>query len=138
MRFVALATDYDGTLATAGTVGDDVWTALRRLRESGRKVVLVTGRDVDDLRDVCPNLDRFDGVVAENGGVLYRPKTGERLLLAPAPPREFVKQLRARGVAPLTVSATLVATVRPHESVALEIIRDLGLELKVSSTKTPS
>jgi hydroxymethylpyrimidine pyrophosphatase-like HAD family hydrolase len=35
MRYLILATDYDGTLATNGLVGDDVLGALKRLRESG-------------------------------------------------------------------------------------------------------
>jgi hydroxymethylpyrimidine pyrophosphatase-like HAD family hydrolase len=135
MRFVALAADYDGTLAAGGTVADDVWEALRRLRNSGRKLILVTGRDLDDLRGRCSRLDLFDRVVAENGGVVYRPATGERRLLAPAPPREFVRAMRDRGVRHLGVSSTLVATVKPYETVALEVIRDLGLELHVVFNK---
>ena len=77
MRFLALATDYDGTLAADGTVAADAWNAARRLHDSGRKLILVTGRELDELRSVCPFLDRFDRVVAENGGVLYRPDTNE-------------------------------------------------------------
>jgi HAD superfamily hydrolase (TIGR01484 family) len=135
MRFLALATDYDGTLASEGKVADATWDAVRRLRDTGRKLILVTGRELDDLHTVCRHLDRFDRVVAENGGVLYRPATGERRLLAPAPPREVVKALRDRGVRHLSVGATLVATVKPHETAALEVIRDLGLELQVIFNK---
>jgi hydroxymethylpyrimidine pyrophosphatase-like HAD family hydrolase len=118
-----------------GKVSDDAWEALRRLRDSGRRLVLVTGRELDDLRRICARLELFDRVVAENGGVIYRPATGERRLLAPAPPREFVRAMRARGVAHLGVSSTLVATVKPYEEVALQIIRDLGLELHVVFNK---
>jgi hydroxymethylpyrimidine pyrophosphatase-like HAD family hydrolase len=70
MRFVALAADYDGTLAEGGTVAGPKREAVLRLRDSGRKRILVTGRELDDLRGICPFLDKFDRVVAENGGVL--------------------------------------------------------------------
>jgi hydroxymethylpyrimidine pyrophosphatase-like HAD family hydrolase len=131
MRFIALASDYDNTLATNGRIDADTLKALERLRNSGRQVILVTGRDIDDLCDTCDRLDLFSRVVAENGGVLYRPATRQRRLLAPAPPAQFVQALRARGVTHLGVSATLVATVKPHEKEALEVIRDLGFDLHV-------
>jgi len=44
MRYLALACDYDGTLACDGRVSDVALTALQRFRASGRKVILVTGR----------------------------------------------------------------------------------------------
>lgn len=66
------ATDYDGTLATDGHVHDATKDALKRLRTSGRKLILVTGRELDDLQRTFPELDLFDYVVAENGAVLIR------------------------------------------------------------------
>ncbi|MBW4604784.1 MAG: HAD hydrolase family protein [Calothrix sp. FI2-JRJ7] len=44
------ASDYDGTLATDGHVHDATKDALKRLRTSGRKLILVTGRELDDLQ----------------------------------------------------------------------------------------
>ena len=72
MRYLVLATDYDGTLAHHGHVDEPVWAAIRRLRESGRRVVMVTGRELEDLQAICPHLDLFDRVVAENGALIYR------------------------------------------------------------------
>lgn len=43
MYFIALATDYDGTLAHDGIVAKKTLVALERFRKSGRKLVLVTG-----------------------------------------------------------------------------------------------
>ncbi|HEX7837777.1 MAG TPA: hypothetical protein VF469_09955 [Kofleriaceae bacterium] len=43
-----LAADYDGTLAHHGWMDAAVWAALRRLRDSGRKAILVTGRELDE------------------------------------------------------------------------------------------
>lgn len=57
MRYLALATDYDGTLATHGQVDEETLDALKRLRESGRKLLLVTGRHLDDLSSVFPQMD---------------------------------------------------------------------------------
>lgn len=134
MRFVALATDYDGTLAHDGVVPARGVEALERMRASGRKLVLVTGRELDELLGIFPQIDRFDCVVAENGALLYFPATGEREVLSEAPPAAFVEALCARGV-PLSVGASIVATVEPHETAVLETIRDLGLELQVIFNK---
>jgi hydroxymethylpyrimidine pyrophosphatase-like HAD family hydrolase len=135
MRYLALATDYDGTLATHGLVDPHVLDALDRLAASGRKLVLVTGRELDDLLRVFPRVDRFDAVVAENGALLFRPDTGARRALAPPPPPEFVAELRRRAVAPLSTGVSVVATWEPHETTVLDVIRDLGLELQVIFNK---
>jgi hydroxymethylpyrimidine pyrophosphatase-like HAD family hydrolase len=135
MRFLALATDYDGTLASDGKVSEQTWEAARRLRASGRKLILVTGRELGELHTICPHLEIFDRVVAENGGVLYCPAKREQKLLASSPPKEFVQALRESGVAHLAVGETIVGTVRPYETVVLRTIRDLGLELQVIFNK---
>ncbi len=134
MRYIALACDYDGTLAHDGTVADETVVALERLRESGRTLVLVTGRELDDLMRVFARLDLFDRVVVENGALLYCPATREERRLAEPPPQEFVDALRARGV-PLSVGRVIVATVSPHEIAVLDVIHELGLELQVIFNK---
>ncbi|MBV9812884.1 MAG: HAD family phosphatase, partial [Acetobacteraceae bacterium] len=90
MHYVALATDYDGTLATDGHTDQTTLAALEALKRTGRRLLLVTGRELDDLRRVMPRLDLFDLVVAENGALLYRPCSGEERPLAAAPPPGFV------------------------------------------------
>jgi HAD superfamily hydrolase (TIGR01484 family) len=79
MRYFALACDYDGTLAHHGRVDAATVSALERLRASGRKLVMVTGRDLEDLLHVFPEVHLFDRIVAENGWLLYDP----RLIRAP-------------------------------------------------------
>jgi HAD superfamily hydrolase (TIGR01484 family) len=135
MRYLALACDFDGTIAEHGTVSADTLDALTRVRTSGRKLLLVTGRQLDDLLRVFPRVDLFHGVVAENGALVYRPDTGEETVVASAPPPEFVEALEARGVAPLSVGRAIVATWEPNEGAVLEVIRDLGLELHVIFNK---
>jgi HAD superfamily hydrolase (TIGR01484 family) len=135
MRFLALAADYDGTLAHDGRVDPRTVVALERLAATGRKLVLVTGRELDDLLEIFPRVEVFDRVVAENGALLYRPGTRERKPLAQPPQEEFVRELERRGVAPLSVGRSIVATVHPNERIVLEAIRDLGLELQVIFNK---
>jgi hydroxymethylpyrimidine pyrophosphatase-like HAD family hydrolase len=131
MRYHALACDYDSTLATNGRVAAPVLDAIRRLKESGRATILVTGRSLDDLLAIFPGIGIFDRVVAENGGVLYRPATKETRLLGEAPPPSFLRRLRSFGVAPLDRGRVIVATREPHEGAVVAAIRDLGLELHV-------
>ena len=63
MWFHLLAADYDGTLASDGRIAADTLAALRRVRESGRRVLLVTGRQLDDLLRVCPEIDIYAAIV---------------------------------------------------------------------------
>src|SRR5947207_10311256 len=135
MRYHALACDYDGTIAWDGSVGETTIQALQEVRKSGRKLILVTGRELDDLIKVFPRLDLFDRVVVENGALLYRPATREERPLAERPPDEFWQQLIKRGAERVSVGRVIVATWRPHETTAVELIRDLGSELQIIFNK---
>ena len=135
MFFVALATDYDGTLAHEGRVDASTIEALKEVRRSGRKLILVTGRDLPDLERVFPELDLFDLVVAENGALLFNPAKKEETPLAEPPSPAFVKRLRQLGISPLSVGRTIVATWEPHEKAVLETIRELALELHIVFNK---
>lgn len=131
MRYLALVADYDGTLATDGRLSDAAALALGRLRVSGRRAILVTGRRLDDLLRVCPRLQLFDLVVAENGAVVYDPRSQESSVLANPPPQRLVERLREGGVEPLEVGSVVVATYEPHRAAVLDVIRELGLELQL-------
>jgi HAD superfamily hydrolase (TIGR01484 family) len=135
MRYRALATDYDGTIAHHGTVTAETAASLEALKHSGRKLLLVTGRELPDLQRVCPMLDLFDRCVVENGAVIYTPSTGHIRVLCEPPPKVLVDTLQARGVTPISVGHVIVATWEPHEKTVLEVIHDLGLELQVIFNK---
>jgi HAD superfamily hydrolase (TIGR01484 family) len=135
VNYVALASDYDGTLAHAGIVSTRVTEALERLRHSGRKLILVTGRELPELQQVFPRLDLFECAAVENGAVLYHPQTGQKRVLTQPPPKEFMEKLRARGVRDLSCGDVIVATGRPFAQAALEVIQDLGLELQLIFNK---
>jgi hypothetical protein len=134
MRFIALACDYDGTLASNGQVSPETIAALEKAKKSGRKLILVSGRELPDLEKVFERLDLFEVAVLENGALLYEPAHQRQALLTESPDLRFVDALRARGV-PVSVGKAIVATWIPHEQVVLEVIRELGLELHVIFNK---
>lgn len=131
MRYLVLVTDYDGTLATDGTVDESTFSALQRLRTSGRRAILLTGRQLDDLVTVCPNLSVFDYVVAENGAVLYEPRTRQQTLLGNPPPARFLRRLRELTGASISVGEVIVDTRVPHHTAVLQAIQEMGLELQI-------
>src|SRR5690606_3279783 len=135
MRYHVLACDYDETLAPGGRADDATVHTLERLSRSGRRLVMVTGRRLDDLLGVFGHADLFDLVVAENCGVLYDPGQREHWRLAEKPPAEFTARLRSHGVDPLAAGEVIVATRRPHDRTILDSIRELGLELQVVYNK---
>jgi HAD superfamily hydrolase (TIGR01484 family) len=134
MRYLALATDFDGTLAHDGRVDAPTLAGLQRLLASGRRLLMVTGRELDDLVATFGHLDLFERVVAENGAMVYQPATKAQKILAPAPPEALVRELRQRGV-PLSAGRAIVATWKPYETAVLETIRDLGLDSQVIFNK---
>jgi hydroxymethylpyrimidine pyrophosphatase-like HAD family hydrolase len=127
MRYRALATDYDGTIAHDGIVDEDTIGALERARDAGLCLILVTGRELPDLFNTFGQVRVFDRVIAENGALMYTPSSGAVRQLAPAPPVPLLERLLRDGV-PMSVGTSIVATVEPHEHAVLTAIHDLGLE----------
>ena len=134
-KYLALAADYDGTIAQHGDVTDSTVAALHQWKDAGRKLIMVTGRQLPDLQKVFPFTKLFDCIVAENGALLYWPGSGEKKTLTVAPSQEFVDCLRARGVSPLSFGEAIVATQETYKGVVLEVIEELGLKLKVILNK---
>ncbi len=134
MRYFALATDYDGTLAYAGVVGESTTEALKALRKSDRFLVMVTGRLLEDLQRVFPSVDLFDAIVAENGAVLYDPAKKEQVILTAAPPPELRRLLEARGVT-LEAGHVILSTREPHEKEVLDAIGSSDSKCSSSLTR---
>src|SRR5262245_18368176 len=114
MRFKALPPGYDGTIAHHGTVDAATVDALQCFKDTGRKLLLVTGREIPDLQNVFSETGILDLIVAENGALLYWPDTTEERCLAPTPPTEFADLLRQRRVNTLSVGRVIVATMDPY------------------------
>jgi len=131
MHFLALASDYDGTLADDGNIADATWDALRRLQTSGRKLILVTGRSFADLARALPQFDAFDGIVAENGAILYCPAGHRTVPLSSGLPNSLVERLQLRKVEPLWIGDIILATRIENTQEILEAVRQLDLELGI-------
>lgn len=135
MKWRALATDFDGTFAREGVVSPPTLLAAQKLKDHGMALLLVTGRELRDFASLGTDLSLFDLVVAENGAVMFDPRTGEQTVLAPVPDPALVEGLQQRRVDPLSVGQTIIATTEPNEMHVLECIRDLGLELTITFNK---
>ena len=135
MQYQVLATDYDGTLAHDSHVQDETLAALRRLKDSGRKLILVTGRELPELESVFPESGMCDAIVAENGGLLWWPQERREEVLGEPVPAAFLEEMVRRGVHPFSVGKVIFATWRPNESVILEAIGTLGIEYQIVFNK---
>jgi hydroxymethylpyrimidine pyrophosphatase-like HAD family hydrolase len=134
MRYTVLATDFDGTLAHDGRVDESTVADLRRARDAGIRLVMVTGRELPDLFNTFAYSDLFDLVVAENGAVIYDPLTQKVDVLTGGPPPALIEILERQSI-PLSVGHSIIATVEPHEHQVLAAIRDLGLDWHVIFNK---
>ncbi|MCI0491067.1 MAG: Cof-type HAD-IIB family hydrolase [Blastocatellia bacterium] len=134
MQFRMLACDYDRTLANEGAVSARAEQALTKAKKAEFMLGLVTGRALDDLLNVCPQIPLFDMVVAENGAVVHLPASGVIKDLAAPPGRRFMEELTRRGV-PFSSGRVIVGTVRPHEHEVLSAIEMLGLDLEIIFNK---
>jgi HAD superfamily hydrolase (TIGR01484 family) len=135
MRYQIAALDYDGTIAHHGRVSDEVVESLEQLKASKRKIILVTGRELDELKTIFPRHNIFDRIVAENGALIYNPATLEERLLGEAPPESFIQDLKKHNVSPLSVGRVIVATWEPHQNTVLEAIKKSGVERQVIFNK---
>lgn len=129
MRYVVLAAGFDGTLARDGRCDERCIDALRQLSATGRKLILVTGRELRRLLEMFPEARLFDYIVAENGAVLHRTATRQSEILGQAPPEILLQELRRRQVTPLSVGSSIISTKAEHLEAAGEALRKLKLHM---------
>ncbi|MGD9720898.1 MAG: HAD family hydrolase [Pirellulales bacterium] len=135
MQYLALATDYDGTLAKDGHVAAPILHALERLRAAGLKTLLVTGRQMPELRAIFPNVRLFDVIIAENGAELYWCAEDREEILGEPPCDEFLTEMKRLDVTPFAVGKVIFATWRPHEGTIAEVVLRLGLDYQIIFNK---
>lgn len=127
--FSVVAVDYDGTIAQHDSVHPAALDAIAELRRQRRKVLLCTGRRVEELRDVFPDVDRhFDAIVAENGGLIVM--ASEIIWTADPLPNELDAVLGDAGV-PFERGHVLIATHAHHAPETRKAIEELGLEAQL-------
>jgi hydroxymethylpyrimidine pyrophosphatase-like HAD family hydrolase len=127
MKFGVLALDYDGTIARDGVLDSEVRAAIAEVRARGIAVVMVTGRILSELQQVAGDLHFVDGVVAENGGVLWFPN-GHSRIIAETSSIRFLQELRRRGLE-FKAGQCVVELDAMAAPQVLSAIRDLELPL---------
>jgi hydroxymethylpyrimidine pyrophosphatase-like HAD family hydrolase len=122
-----LASDLDGTLASAGIVPPETVAALLRYREAGGTVVLVTGRRRTDLVRLFPEtVAAADLVVAENGALLFGPEDTAPRSLSPERPAVVLEAMAEAGLTDLEVGQVLVASDREDEHTFRRVAKELA------------
>jgi hydroxymethylpyrimidine pyrophosphatase-like HAD family hydrolase len=130
MRYKSLACDFDGTLAEDGKISLATLAALDRLKSSGRSVLLVTGRLLEDLFQTFPEYAVCQRIVAENGALIYNPADCSTKRLADKPSPKFIEALQKLSVGPLEIGQSIVAAGRVHEDAILQAIAEMGDSLR--------
>ena len=91
MRLRAIACDGDGILAEDGRVAPETVDVAGRGRASGRKLILIVGRALDDVRMVFSELTLFKLVVAENSALPFDPALRSEQPLCGFPSARFLR-----------------------------------------------
>lgn len=130
MRYVALATDGDGTLLVDGQMPPATAAALARARAAKIVLLLVTGESRKELAEF-PRLDLFDRVVAENGAMLLDPATDRETVLGESPPAELVQALCAANLERLKIGRVIITAKMSDESVLRREVDRLGINWHV-------
>jgi hydroxymethylpyrimidine pyrophosphatase-like HAD family hydrolase len=128
MKLCVLALDYDGTIARHDRMDPSVVDAIAAARRRGVKVLLVTGRILDELRRVAGTLHFVDAVVGENGAVVHFPDSGHTTILAPPVDRTFTSRLTELGI-PFQAGQCLVDADAGFAQRMLDVIHELELPI---------
>jgi hydroxymethylpyrimidine pyrophosphatase-like HAD family hydrolase len=134
IRYHALITDYDGTLTCDEKMSATTLSALYRIKYGGRKLILATGRRLEEIKSCIPEYQLFDRIVAENGALIFSPDTAEIHVLGEQPPIAFIEYLQQKGV-PLSLGQIIIGAWEPHQNLILEAIKLFGLEHQVIFNK---
>jgi hydroxymethylpyrimidine pyrophosphatase-like HAD family hydrolase len=135
VKFCALATDFDGTIAEADVLDAEARRAIGELREQGIVVVLATGRILDDLQRVAGDLHFVDAVVAENGAVVTFPESGYTSVLGSAPPAALLAEPEREGIS-FDAGQVVVETSASEAPRVLAIVRRLELPLVLAFNRS--
>ncbi len=127
MKFGVLALDYDGTIARDGVLDAEVRKAIAEVRSRGIAVLIVTGRILSELEQVAGDLHFVDGVVAENGAVLWFPN-GHSRLVSSSSSLPLLQELSRRGMQ-FKAGQCVVELDAAAAPQVLSVIRDLELPL---------
>ena len=77
-NYKMIATDLDGTLLDKESkISTYTLEVLKKLKEKGYYLTIATGRSLESVKSVIPDLSLFDYILLNNGAFLYLPQTGK-------------------------------------------------------------
>lgn len=126
MVIKALACDFDGTLASSERIGSYVRQTLERARAADLRLILVTGCTFFELTRAWDFLELFDGVVAENGAVVYYPRLAMIRDQGPPAPGRLLAELDERGIG-YRAGRVIVGAARAQENGVREALVAAGV-----------
>jgi hypothetical protein len=126
----AIACDFDGTGSFNERLAPELAAALSQARTAGFVTLLVTGRVLEDIEQLCPDLAMFDAVVAENGAIVWLAAQGRTIQIGQPPSQEFLGELRGRAI-PFHVGAVVVGTWDRHAVEVLELVRRCAIDAQL-------
>ena len=121
MYLNVVAFDLDGTIAQNDQVSAQTWVKLAEAKEKGFKLMLVTGRCFEDLKNIGPFEEYCKAIVAENGALVYFPDN-ETLVMPFGQLASVVKEQLIESGIPLEIGKAIVATRVPHDKKVLEVL----------------
>jgi hydroxymethylpyrimidine pyrophosphatase-like HAD family hydrolase len=126
-----LVTDYDRTLTDADlNAYEPALRVLKLLQERGRaKVIVATGRGMPFVNEMRESLSFAEAVVAENGAVVWLPRSGKVMVLGDGSRAKAA--LRASRL-PFEEGEVIVSVKKGLEGKVRNVIRKarLGVELQ--------
>jgi hydroxymethylpyrimidine pyrophosphatase-like HAD family hydrolase len=138
-RFRAIATDGDGTLLRGGHISRRTIAALKRWRDAGGKLVLVTGENARQLREF-PHADLFDRIVGENGAIVLNSQKGKskrpkERTLCPPPPRRLVRALQRACIKPLKHGDRILQSEFCQEEAIQKVLRRVATHWHIAHNR---
>ena len=134
MNITILAVDFDGTISQGDDLAPEARDALRRWKETGQSIILVTGRFYDFVCNLQKKEEVFDLIVAENGAILYDTHTDKTELPFGTVPAALVDRLAELDV-PLWRGRAITNTHQPHGETARAASRNLGVDVNIEENR---
>lgn len=125
MQFKIIATDLDGTIALNDKVDSKTWNVLEQAKKAGFKVILVTGRRLNDITQIGPFDDLCEAIVAEDGAAIFFPATNSVILPFGQVAPEVILELQSLQI-PFEKGMAIASTWIPHDQAIAKVLATTG------------
>lgn len=133
---MVIALDIDGTLYDGVEVAPEAVDAIRQAKADGHRLIIVSGRRWEQVRSVVPEVDLFERVIGEEGGVMVDVAADTLTLLRDPVEPELVRGLEAAGVPFLDVGHVVIGTPAEWVDVVTQVRDRLGSSLTLVHNKS--